>query len=255
MTAAYRPAVALAAAACALLGTAAVALAVFAGPAPELTSYVSEAGASDSTTIWAYRIGLLATAAGQVLLGAALPAVLRLATGLLAASAVATVVSAGVSCRAACPLPPFDRVTLADLVHGGASIAAVAGTVFAMLAVAGTTGVARPLRRISVSAAAVALPLSAVAGLTLLLVGRSVLMGAVERLLLLDLAAWGVVTALTLGLARAPAALNLFQPEPRGAHAPRPTLRSVGPRGEVEEGSLVGRERDAPPTRRPRRQL
>ncbi|MGX7670710.1 DUF998 domain-containing protein [Plantactinospora sp. DSM 117369] len=265
MTAAHRPALALAAAVCTLLGTAAVALAVYAGPAPELSSYVSEAGASDSATVWAYRIGLLATAAGQVLLGAALPAVLRLATGLLVASAVGTVVSAGVSCRAACPLPPFDRVTLADLVHGGASIAAVAGTVFAILAVAGTTGVARPLRRISVAAAAVALPLSAVAGLTLLLnlfqpplavrwtarsdavrerravqvekgslVGRSVLMGAVERLLLLDLAAWGVAIALILGLARAPAALNLFPPEPRGAHAPRPSLRSDRPQGEVE---------------------
>ncbi|MGI5150135.1 dihydrodipicolinate synthase family protein [Plantactinospora sp. CA-294935] len=34
--------------------------------------------------------------------------------------------------------------------------------------------------------------------------------------------------------------LNLFQPEPRGAHAPRPTLRSTGPQGEVEKGSLIG---------------
>ncbi|MEQ4301671.1 TIGR04222 domain-containing membrane protein [Plantactinospora sp. B6F1] len=32
--------------------------------------------------------------------------------------------------------------------------------------------------------------------------------------------------------------LNLFQPEPRGAHAPPPTLQSVGPQGEVEKGSL-----------------
>ncbi|GIG96822.1 DUF998 domain-containing protein [Plantactinospora mayteni] len=206
MTAPQRPAVALAAAACTLAGTVTVALAVLAGPAPELAAYVSEAGASDSPTVWAYRLGLLAAATGLVLLGAALPTALRLATGLLVAGAVATVVSAGVSCRAACPLPPFYQVTLADVVHGGASIAAVAGAVFAMLAVAGTPGVARPLRRISGAAAAVALPLSAVAGLTLLLLGRSVLMGAVERLLLLDLAAWGVATALTLGLSRAPAA-------------------------------------------------
>ncbi|GIG86592.1 DUF998 domain-containing protein [Plantactinospora endophytica] len=206
MTRTHRPTVALTAVACILAGTVAVTLAVLAGPAPELASYVSEAGASDSGTVWPYRIGLLAAAGGLLLLGLALPPVLRLATGLLVASAVATVVSAGVSCRAACPLPPFDRVTLADLVHGGASIAAVAGTVFAMLALAATTGVAWPLRRIAVAAAVVALPLSAIAGLALLLVGRSLLMGAVERLLLLDLAVWGVATALTLGRTRAPVA-------------------------------------------------
>ncbi|MGI5148885.1 hypothetical protein ACQEVC_21405 [Plantactinospora sp. CA-294935] len=32
--------------------------------------------------------------------------------------------------------------------------------------------------------------------------------------------------------------LNLFQPEPRGAHTPRPTSRADGPQGEVEKGSL-----------------
>jgi hypothetical protein len=29
--------------------------------------------------------------------------------------------------------------------------------------------------------------------------------------------------------------VNLFEPEPRGAHAPRPRLRSDGPQGEVEK--------------------
>ncbi|MEN3610280.1 EamA family transporter [Plantactinospora sp. ZYX-F-223] len=49
-------------------------------------------------------------------------------------------------------------------------------------------------------------------------------------------------TAVPAGPAPAPptrSALNLFQPEPRGARAPRPTLRSVGPQGEVEKGSLI----------------
>ncbi|WP_422770814.1 DUF998 domain-containing protein [Plantactinospora sp. WMMC1484] len=208
MRAARRAPAAFAAAACALAGTVAVALAVAGGPAPEPAGYVSEAGAPESATVWPYRLGLLAVAAGLVLLGVALPPALRLATGLLLASAVATGVSAGVSCRAACPLPPFDRVVLADLVHGGASIAAVAGPVLAMLVVAATAGVDRPLRRIAVVAVAVALPLSLVAGLALLLVGRSVLMGSVERLLLFDLAAWGVATGLALGLARAPVAVG-----------------------------------------------
>ncbi|GAA3744590.1 DUF87 domain-containing protein [Plantactinospora mayteni] len=35
-----------------------------------------------------------------------------------------------------------------------------------------------------------------------------------------------------------PEPLNLFQPEPRGAHTPRPTSRSDEPQGEVEKGSL-----------------
>ncbi|MDW5329547.1 hypothetical protein [Plantactinospora sp. KLBMP9567] len=37
-----------------------------------------------------------------------------------------------------------------------------------------------------------------------------------------------------------PPTVNLFQPEPRDAHAPRPTMRSVGPQGEVEKGSVDG---------------
>lgn len=192
---------ALAAAACTATGAVAVTVAVANGPSPGLASYVSEAGASTSPSVWTYRIGMLAVAGGLVLLATALPAVLRLASGLLAVSALATVVSAGVSCRSACPLPPFDRTTLADLVHGGASIAAVAGTVFAILTVALTVEVARPLRRLAVVAAVVAVPLSGAAGAALLVVGRGVLTGTVERLLLFDLTAWGVLTALTVGVA------------------------------------------------------
>ncbi|MBE1487881.1 DUF998 domain-containing protein [Plantactinospora soyae] len=194
--------IALAAGACTLAGAVAVTLAVDAGPSPGFAGYVSEAGASDSPSVWTYRLGVLAIAAGLLLLAVAMPPALRLATGLLAASGLATVVSAGVSCRSECPLPPFDQTTLADLVHGGASIAAAAGTVFAVLAVALTAGAAPALRRLATVAAVVAVPLSLTAGVALLVVGRGLLTGTVERLLLIDLAAWGVATAIALGLVR-----------------------------------------------------
>ncbi|MFC6017360.1 DUF998 domain-containing protein [Plantactinospora solaniradicis] len=207
---------ALAAGACALAGAVAVTLAVDAGPSPGFAGYVSEAGASTSPSAWTYRLGLLAIAAGLLLLAVALPPALRLAAGLLVPSGLATVVSAGVSCRSECPLPPFDRTTLADLVHGGASIAAVAGTVFAILAVALTPGAAPALRRLATVAAVVAVPLSLTAGVALLAVGRGLLTGTVERLLLIDLAAWGVATAIALGPVR-----------PTGAATP-PTAISPG---------------------------
>ncbi|MBF9129854.1 DUF998 domain-containing protein [Plantactinospora sp. S1510] len=193
---------ALAAGVCTLAGGVAVILAVDAGPSPGFAGYVSEAGASTSPSVWTYRLGLLGIAAGLLLLAVALPPALRLAAGLLVPSGLATVMSAGVSCRSGCPLPPFDRTTLADLVHGGASIAAVAGTVFAVLAVALTPGAAPALRRLATVAAVFAVPLSLAAGVALLAVGRGLLTGTVERLLLLDLAAWGVATAIALGLLR-----------------------------------------------------
>jgi hypothetical protein len=205
MTGRRRSTAALAAGACALAGAVAVTLAVDAGPSPGFAGYVSEAGASTSPSVWTYRLGLLGVAAGLLLLAVALPPALRVAAGLLVPSGLATVLSAGVSCRSECPLPPFDRTTLADLVHGGASIAAVAGTVFAVLAVALTPGAAPVLRRLATAAVVVAVPLSLTAGVALLAVGRGLLTGTVERLLLIDLAAWGVATAIVLGLVRSPA--------------------------------------------------
>ena len=37
--------------------------------------------------------------------------------GAIAAAALATVLSATVTCSDGCPLPPFERATVADLVH------------------------------------------------------------------------------------------------------------------------------------------
>ncbi|MER7332453.1 MULTISPECIES: DUF998 domain-containing protein [unclassified Micromonospora] len=206
-----RAAAASAATGCIVAGATAVTVAVVAGPGPGLTGYVSEAGVTDSAYAPAYRIGVFAVAAALLLLAAALPAGLRVAAALLAVGSVCTLLSGAVTCSAGCPLPPFERATAADLVHGGASILATAAVVFAMLAIAfppgadrplGTPGTDRPLCRLAAGAAAVALPLAGAVGLAMLAVGRGTLVGVLERLLLLVALLWAAATATTIALRR-----------------------------------------------------
>ncbi|MEV0809757.1 DUF998 domain-containing protein [Micromonospora sp. NPDC050200] len=197
-----RVAAASAAAGCVLAGTAAVTVAVVAGPGPGLTGYVSEAGIADSGYAPTYRIGVFALAAALLLLATALPAGLRIAAALLATGALFTLLSGAVTCSAGCPLPPFERPTVADLVHGGASIAAMVSTVLAMLVIA-VSGHGPPgLRRVARLGVAVALPLAGSIALAMLAVGRGSLVGGLERVLLAVAAGWGLATATVLGLAR-----------------------------------------------------
>ncbi|SCG69184.1 Protein of unknown function [Micromonospora echinaurantiaca] len=189
------------AAGCTVAGAVAVAVAVIAGPGPGLTGYVSEAGIAGTGYARTYRIGVFALATALLLLAAALPPALRATAGLLAAGGVCTVISGAVTCSAGCPLPPFERATVADLVHGSASIAATASVVLAMLALLTTPGAPAALRRIAGLGAVLAVPLAAAIGLAILLVGRGGLVGTLERLLLAVVAGWGLVTATTLGLA------------------------------------------------------
>ncbi|RGC70026.1 hypothetical protein C5N14_06335 [Micromonospora sp. MW-13] len=197
-----RAAAASAAAGCVLAGTVAVTVAVAAGPGPGLTGYVSEAGVTDSGYAPMYRIGVFALAGALLLLAAALPVALRVAAGLLAAGGVCAALSGAVTCSAGCPLPPFERATVADLVHGGASIAATASVVFAMLAVLFSPAAAALLRRLAAAGAAVSLPLAGAVGLAMLVVGRGALTGVLERVLLAVCAAWGLATATALALRR-----------------------------------------------------
>ncbi|MFF0653980.1 MULTISPECIES: DUF998 domain-containing protein [Micromonospora] len=183
------------AAVCLAAGVAAVTVAVVAGPGPGPAAYVSEAGITDSGYAGAYRVGIFSVAASLLLLAGALPPGSRAAAGLLGAGAVATVVSGAVTCSEGCPLPPFEATTVADLVHGGASIAATAAVVLAMLVLLFSPAADRGLRRIAAIGAALALPVAAVVGLALLLVGRSTLLGVSERVLLAVAAAWGLATS------------------------------------------------------------
>ncbi|MFI6272982.1 DUF998 domain-containing protein [Micromonospora zamorensis] len=191
-----------AAAGCALAGAVAVTVAVVAGPGPGLTGYVSEAGIAGSGHATTYRIGILALAAALLLVGVALPPGVWAAPALLATGAVFTAVSGAVTCSAGCPLPPFERATAADLVHGGTSIAATASVVLAMVTLA-VSGPAGPvLRRLAGLAAAVALPLCAMVGLAMLVLGRGAVVGVLERLVLAVAVLWGLATATALALAR-----------------------------------------------------
>ncbi|WP_444950316.1 DUF998 domain-containing protein [Micromonospora ureilytica] len=201
-----------AAAGCTVAGAVAVTLAVVAGPGPGLTGYVSEAGIAGSAHAATYRIGILALAGALLLIGAALPpGVWAAAPALLATGAVFTAVSGAVTCSDGCPLPPFERATAADLVHGGASIAATAAVVFAMITLAVSGPAGRTVRRLAGVAAALALPLSATVGLAMLVVGRGPLVGVLERLILALAVLWGLSTATALALCKEPHAVRSFR--------------------------------------------
>ncbi|WP_433316855.1 DUF998 domain-containing protein [Micromonospora sp. CA-269861] len=201
-----------AAAGCALAGAVAVTLAVVAGPGPGLTGYVREAGIAGSAHAATYRIGILALAGALLLIGAALPpGVWAAAPALLATGAVFTAVSGAVTCSDGCPLPPFERTTTADLVHGGASIAATAAVVFAMITIAVSGPVGRTVRRLAAAAAVLALPLCATVGLAMLVIGRGPVVGVLERLILALAVLWGLSTATALALCKEPHARESFR--------------------------------------------
>jgi hypothetical protein len=194
-----RATAAFAAAACTIASTVAVLLAVRAGSGPWLAGYVSEAGTDTRAGAELYRGGIFGLAAGLVLLAVALPSAARIAAALLGTSAGSTVVSGAVPCTGGCPLPPYESVGLTDLVHGGASIGAVAAGFFAMVALCWSADVSRAVRRLAAVAATLSLPLSAIVGPAMLLVGRGLLVGVVERLLLGIGVLWVGTTALRLG--------------------------------------------------------
>ncbi|HEY0700509.1 MAG TPA: DUF998 domain-containing protein [Micromonospora sp.] len=185
-----------------LAGAVAVTVAVVAGPGPGLTGYVSEAGIAGSRYATTYRWGILALAAGLLLLALALPRVLRYPAGLLGVAAVSTVVSGAVTCSAGCPLPPFEATTVADLVHGAASIAAAAACVFAMFLLTVSAHTPPALRRVSATATAVALPLALSVAVGMVTVGRGSLVGGLERLFLADAVLWVATGSVTLATGR-----------------------------------------------------
>ncbi len=190
---------AFAAVVCTLGGVAAVTTAVVAGPSPGLAGYVSEAGIASSDYAPTYRIGVFGLAAGLLLFAVALSAAVRTAAILLAASTACTVLSGAVTCSDGCPLPPFEAATVADLVHGGTSTAAVATCVLAMLVLSASAGVSRAVRRLAVGGCAISLPLSAAVGVAMLTLGRGTVVGVTERVLLGIAALWLAASALRVG--------------------------------------------------------
>jgi hypothetical protein len=191
------------AAACAALGIAVGAVifwaAVLATQGWPYAGFISEAGVAGSPHVAAYRTGILVTAGGLFLLGLALRHTLPMAAALLAAGGAFSSVAAAVNCSAGCPLPPYQMPTFADLVHAAASIAAVLVCVSAMV-LAATRLEVSAIRWLSRGGLFFALPLVAVAAVSLLFVGRGRLTGDAERALLLVTTGWAVAVAVAQAL-------------------------------------------------------
>ncbi|HEY2950770.1 MAG TPA: DUF998 domain-containing protein [Micromonosporaceae bacterium] len=189
---------AVAGAVCLAGGGATVTTAVATTPGLGLTDYVSEAGVRSAPHASAYRFGIFVLAAALALIAMALLPAARLAAAALAGAAALTATSGSVTCSTGCPLPPFEHATGADLLHGGASIVAVAVCVLAMLPLAGGAGPAALTRPARV-ALALAGPLSVAVGLAMLVAGHGAATGVLERALLLVIAAWLFALGLRLG--------------------------------------------------------
>lgn len=188
----------MAAAASAVFAVAgAIGLAVATDGAGRIGEYISESGVVGAPRSGLYRFSILGAAAAVALLSAALRGASGRAAALLALAVPCVVASGQVRCSSGCPLPPYETPTAADLVHAGASIGGALLCAAAMLVLAGP-GVGPPLRRPSLLGAVVAVPLQAGAGAAILLDGRGVVAGALERLALLAILGWLVAVAVAV---------------------------------------------------------
>ncbi len=169
---------------------------------PGLAGYISESGVAGAPHALLYRLTLLllALAAGAAAL--ALRPVAGRAALALAIAVPLLLVSGAVQCSKGCPLPPYQHPTAGDLLHAGASIAAVMCCGLAMLAAA----LRSTDRWILVASRWALLPMipagTAMAG-ALLLSGRTMLTGVLERICLAGCLAW-VAAVATLRVRRSP---------------------------------------------------
>jgi Protein of unknown function (DUF998) len=171
---------------------------------PGVAGYVSESGVAGAPHALLYRIALLVfvLATGAAALALRDPA--PLAAGVLAVAVPCLLLSSAARCSRGCPLPPFQRTTAGDLIHAGASIAAVGFCALAMLAAA-WRGLDPLVRRVSRLCSALTLPVLFAMAAALVTVGHGVFTGVVERLSLVGCLAW-LVGVSGLGLRRRPTA-------------------------------------------------
>jgi hypothetical protein len=176
-------------------GAAVMLVALVAAPGSWLAGYVSEAGTAGQPFAGAYRTGLISLGLGVALLAVSQ---IRPAAVLLWAAAALAGVSGAVSCSGGCPLPPFERTTLTDVVHTAASVVGMVMLAAAMAAVWWRDP--RPvMRRTAAVAVSLTAPLGGALGLTMVFAGRNAVGAVLERLLLLVAVTWLVgVSALTL---------------------------------------------------------
>jgi hypothetical protein len=145
-----------------------------------------------------------------------------------AAAAPLAATSGAVSCTPGCPLPPFESPSQSDIVHALASIGGFGLATGAMLLLAigeagavGSSGPAGataeaagataeavrtrdPLRAASRVSAGLLVPLLAITGLVMLVTGRGLLAGLLERAALGVALGWLVTAAVTVTIRRPP---------------------------------------------------
>lgn len=187
--------VAAASATAGTLGAAGLAIAV-AGSAP--WRYVSESGVPGAPHAALYQISmlLLASSLGLLAVSVALPA--RRPHALIAASlalaAPFAALAGVVPCSPGCPLPPYQTPAARDLVHAAGAVGALGLCALAILLYAALPGPAL-LRRAGRLGALVAYPPLLLAAAGILITGRSLFTGVMERAALVAVAAWMVLIA------------------------------------------------------------
>jgi hypothetical protein len=157
-------------------------------PALRVSGYVSELGARGAPWAGVYRVAILAIAVGLGLLAVVYRPVSVLAAAALAVAAGFGTVSASVPCTPGCPLPPEASATRADVVHTGASIAGFVAAGVAMLILAGIA--ADPVARLCRYAVVLVTGLGTPVGVGIVLVGRGVFTGALERAMMAVAIGW-----------------------------------------------------------------
>ncbi|GIH02420.1 hypothetical protein Rhe02_04870 [Rhizocola hellebori] len=177
-----------------LVATAGLAISVLPLPA---ASYVSEAGVAGSGHFVLYRASVIAAGLAAAALAAGLVHLFTLAALALFAAAPAIITSAVVGCTPGCPLPPYEATTGRDLVHAIASVIGVGCCGLAMLALARTSTGA--LRRLSWIAVLAGWPVLLGTGASMVVLGRGLATGLLERMALAVCLAWIIGVGLPRG--------------------------------------------------------
>ncbi|MFC4996859.1 DUF998 domain-containing protein [Dactylosporangium cerinum] len=197
-------------AATATAATGAIGLAIsVAGSAP--WRYVSESGVAGAPHPTLYRCSMLLLAASLALLAgparhtgwhafatlwkgrlAAVPT--GLAAAALALAAPLAALSGAVTCSPGCPLPPYESPRPQDLIHATGAIGALLLCALAILVYA-TQPDATTLRRAGRLGVLLAFPPLILSAIGILLLGRGLFTGLMERAALAAVSAWLVHTA------------------------------------------------------------
>jgi hypothetical protein len=169
-------------------------------PALRVSGYVSELGARGAPWAGVYRAAILAIAVGLGLLAVVYRRVSVPAAAALAVAGGFGTVSASVACTPGCPLPPAAGATRADVVHTGASVAGFVVAACGMLVLARVA--AGPVARLCWYAVVLVTGLGTPVGVGIVLVGRGLFTGILERAMMVVAIAWLVGVSALAGLAR-----------------------------------------------------